>query len=130
MQKIMKSKIQLALIMLSAMLLIRCDHCDCPSGLALGELTIKLTINKENPDILVTLFEGNIEKGDTLFSEYWSDDRAYYELLPGKRYSATAHYYLQGKEIVAIDGKKMQTSYDECDCEYGEDLTFNLRLVD
>ncbi len=125
----MKNFLKTFWILTALSLLNSCDECNCPAGAPLGELTIKLTINEDHPEVLVTIFEGNIEKADTLFSEYWSDDRVYYDLDAGKRYSATAHYFVNGREIVAIDGKQMTTSSDECDCSYGESMTLNLRLA-
>jgi hypothetical protein len=125
----MKNSLKIFWLLTALSLLIGCDECNCPAGDPFGELAIKLTINDDHPEVLVTIFEGNIEKADTLFSEYWSDDRVYYELESGRRYSATAHYFVDGREIVAIDGKQMTTSSNECDCNYGESITLNLRLA-
>lgn len=124
---------QLVLLMLSLALLgaISCtdDDCSCPSGPYYANLKVKLTINEENPEVLLTIFEGNFESGDTLISEVIDEDKVFYEMEAGRYYSAVVVYVDGAREITAIDGRKMRTSEDDCGCEYGENMTLNLRLV-
>lgn len=104
------------------------DQCD--PGPYFGEVKVKLTINDENPDVHVVIFEGKIEKGDTLISEYVSESPVYYELEAEKYYSATARYQSGVREVLAVDGKKMTTTSDDDTCEAAEDFTLNLKLAD
>lgn len=106
-----------------------CDGCVCDSSLV-GRLTVKLTINEENPKVLLTVFKGNIETRDTILSNYISKESVSYEdFEPGHTYSATARYVQDGKNIIAVDGKKMRIKSDLCDdCESVGNIRLNLRL--
>lgn len=109
---------------------IHCDDCACDPGPFFGELKVRFTINEENPEVLLTIFEGKIEKQDTLFSEWVTDSPVYYDLQAGKYYSATVTYSKGIRQIVAVDGKKMTIGSDDCDCDYAENLSLNLKLAD
>ncbi len=105
-----------------------CDECNC-DGALYGDIRLKVTQKNDTSEVLVTIFEGNIENQDTILSEYINESIVTYtDFVAGRRYSATAHYSVDGKNIVAVDGKKMHTNTDDCDCEYAQEVTLNLKL--
>lgn len=106
------------------------DSCICDQGPFYADLKIKLTIDEENPEVFLTIFYGNIESQDTLIAEFVNESTVFYELEAGRRYAATASYQRGNRTYIAVDGKKMQISSDDCDCDYGESATLNLRLAD
>lgn len=107
---------------------ISCDE-ECQNGLLFGEIKLKVTVNDENPTVHVVLFKGRIENNDTLRSEYVTQPTVHYEVEAGRYYSATARYTSGAREILAIDGKTMDTTTSDDGCEYAEDITLNLRLA-
>lgn len=110
---------------------IHCDDgCVCDSGPPLGELEVRLTINDDNPDVQVNIFRGRIEDADTLFTETINESTIYYDLEAGRYYSATATYLKGARTIVAVDGRRMHISTDDCNCEYAESIRLDLRLKD
>lgn len=106
------------------------DECICDAGPFYSDLRIKLSLDQDNPEVFLTVFAGKIEQGDTLFTEYVSESTVYYEMEAGHYYSAITSYTRGGRTYVAVDGRKMNTTTDDCGCEYGEEATLNLRLVD
>ena len=123
-------KIILILVCFSTLSFMGCDDsCVCQSGPHFGELTIKLTINDENPEVWVTVFRDKIEQKDTLFHESTSSNRIYYELEAGRYYSATVTYQKGVRQITAVDGKRMEVMSDDCGCDYAEDINLNLKLL-
>ena len=111
-------------------LLAGCQDDMCDPGPYEGELTVKLTINNENPEVHLVIFRGKIENHDTLISEYLDESPVYYQLDADNYYSATARYVSGFREILAVDGKRMETSTDDDGCDYGQDMTLNLKLAD
>ena len=105
------------------------DECICDSGPFYGELRVKLTINDENPEVLLTIMEGNIESQDTVISEYIDESNIYYELEADRYYSAVVYYDQGSRQITAIDGRRMRLSEDDCGCDYADNITLNLRLA-
>lgn len=87
------------------------DYSDCntiePQS---GTMVIKLTINDENPNVIVQVFKGDFDspdrvlmKTDTLDDELWRVD-----LPTGRFYSVAAWYKVNGKTLVAIDGDELK----------------------
>ena len=125
----MKHLLQILLLITLVLPLIHCDTDNCPSGPYYGDLKVKLTINDENPEVLVVVFEGNYERGDTIFSELVTTSSVTYEMEGDRFYSATAVYMRGPREIWAIDGKEMTVSDDDDDgCPYASDITLRLNL--
>ncbi|WP_421873633.1 hypothetical protein [Marinoscillum sp.] len=108
-----------------------CDDglCDCDRGPFFGELQVKLTINDDNPEVLLTIMEGNIESADTVISEYVNEKNVYYDLEADRYYSAVVTYNQGIRRITAVDGKRMRLTDDDCGCDYAKDITLNLRLA-
>lgn len=130
----MKQKL-LAVLIFSFGVLVSCDEdCDgffhsCPDGPFFGDLNVKLTINAENPEVEVIIFRGRAEKQDTVIHDFVSQKSKIYNLEAGFYYSGNAYYQDGIKEILAINGKELSTSTDDCDCEYAENRNLNLRLA-
>ncbi len=81
-----------------------------------GHLMISLTINKQNPEVVITVFEGDIENNDII--AYDTIDQPFFQVPVklDKSYSATAKYKVDDKTIIAIDGDKIKkTSSVICD---------------
>lgn len=117
-------------LILTTCLFISCDEdCSCPSGPFYGELKIKVTINDENPEVDLVIMRGRIEDADTILVETVTETKVFYEFEADLRYSATATYRKGSKTIVAIDGKLMDVFSDDCDCDYAENITLNLKLA-
>lgn len=114
---------------LGLLLFASCEEA-CDQGPFYGNIKVRLTINDENPEVFVVIFDGKLEERDTLFSEYVSESPIYYEVEAGRYYSGAVSYHSGLREVVAIDGKRMKTSSDDNSCEYAEDFTLNLRLAD
>ena len=102
-----------------------------------GKLSVKVTINQENPRVPVTIFYGGLEKGDVVLDDTLSITSNTYLLPPGA-YSATARYrYNRGTvTIIVVDGGYIYVSYENF-CEDGipicpilKSLNLNLELVE
>lgn len=97
-----------------------------------GEIDVKVTINAENPAVVVTLYDGNFDSGTTIGSLTTTDDRVSFgDFQSDRSYAATALYMKDGQEILAVDGGFLGVSEDDCGCPTGAiDLTLNLKLLD
>lgn len=124
-----KALLLIAIISLSVIWSCDEDVCICDSGPFYGELRVKITIDDENPEVLLTIMEGNIESQDTVISEYVNETNVYYELEADRYYSAVVGYDQGTRQITAIDGRRMTLSDDDCGCEYADNITLNLRLA-
>jgi len=121
---------------ISLMICVHCDGCfsACDSGPFYSDLEIKLTVNEENIEVPIEIYEGLYDDGlliiqDTINSRDLTDGRMIYNLEAGIKYAASATYQDGAKTIIAIDGGEMSLASDECDCEYPTTLTLNLRLA-
>ena len=110
-----------------------CDLQTCTSNDSdfQAEITVKVTINSENPSVLVTLYEGNFDNGAFLDSRTASkEDVSFGSWTAGVQYSATAMYNKDGQPVLAVDGGELQSTTDNCDCTDGaKDLMLNLELL-
>ena len=87
------------------------DYGDCNSvSPSVGTMIIKLSINDENPKVLVKVFKGNYDspnpvlcKSDSLDDELWRVD-----LPVNEFYSVAAYYKVKGKTVIAIDGDRIK----------------------
>lgn len=124
-------KLAIPIFFLLLMAFIHCDDgCVCDPGPFYADLKIKVTINDENPEVFLTVFAGKIESRDTLIAEFVSESTIFYEMEAGHYYSATTTYTRGNRTYIAVDGRKMNLSSDDCDCDYAENATLNLRLAD
>jgi len=80
-------------------------------------LELKVSIDKENDFVPITLYRGDIDNGeiiaeDTAYSpNYYTQDVAF-----GEHYSAIAKYSHNGRIIYAVDGKKLRKKLDKNSC--------------
>ncbi len=84
-----------------------------------GYLEISYSNNTAADSVLIKVFFGDFEDQDLLFSGY--DSSGFLEISAplNKDYSATALYYIDGKEITAVDGdyfKKQGVAYCDSVC--------------
>ncbi|MFY0602089.1 MAG: hypothetical protein JXR03_20610 [Cyclobacteriaceae bacterium] len=94
-----------------------------------GDLNVKVTINTENPEVEVFIFQGKIENQDTLFSDILTEKNKVYQVESDNYYSGTILYKDGIKEILVINGKNMPTIDNDCDCPRGKNINLNLRLA-
>ena len=119
----MKKILLISFALLMATISCTDDSCFCNSGPFYADMKVKLTINDENPEVFLTVFEGNFEAQDTLIAEWINESTVYYEMEAGRYYSAVVVYQDGARQITAIDGRKMKTSEDDCGCDYAESFT-------
>lgn len=122
----------LTLIILSVFISCSDDDCSlviCDSGPYYGDLNVLVTINDENPDVELVIYEGKIERNDTVIYDVLNESNMIYELIAGKYYSGTVIYQDGIKEILAINGRSLDITTDDCDCKRGANRRLNLRLA-
>lgn len=94
-----------------------------------GNLTLRVSTNDENPSVIVTVYHGNFENGDSYFTDTLTDDVTY--SVPFERYSATAVYNKGNAKITAVDGDRVSLTTDN-NCGYTcygtKDGSIDLRL--
>lgn len=95
-----------------------CSDCYNPEPDS-ADLIINLTIDSENQEVPLTVYKGEVEDGNIIFSDTVSNNKIYVYTETDEFYSAVAHYTVDEKKIHAYDGSKMITRahYDECDVE-------------
>lgn len=101
----------------------------CPQGPFTGTLKVKVTINKENPEVELVIYRGVIEKGDTVIHDFVSKDSKEYKLESDVYYSGSVVYKDGIRTVIAINGKRLENQTDEDDCEYGGYNRLNLKLA-
>jgi hypothetical protein len=108
------------------------DYSDCNTvePLLVG-LNIKLTINDENLNVPITIYEGNADDNVVVLNDTVSTSKYNILLSPDKYYSAKARYKKGNKIIYAIGGdkiKKTHTSVCDSTCWSTEDGNINIEL--
>lgn len=79
-----------------------------------GSLQIKLTLNNDNPNVLITIYEGEYQLTDSLNN--WITDSLvdtspfFIELPVNKTYSVKAVYNWDNKQLNVIDGTKLKNN--------------------
>lgn len=108
------------------------DYANCNTEIPqTGILSIRLTINEENPAVPISLYEGNFENGRLIRQDTVRVGRYNYSLLPDKNYSVTATYREAGKTIVAVSGGRINLiRYRMCElqCYDVDEPELDLRL--
>ncbi len=96
-------------------LFVDCDKCytDKPEY---ARVTIKFTIDDENPYVVYTLFDGSIDDGNVIMVDTAYDSNVYWDLDVNRNYSAIAEYNCKGRTIYAVDGTKLRTKLDKSSC--------------
>jgi hypothetical protein len=108
------------------------DYSDCNSTepLLVG-LNIKLTINNENPNVPITIYDGNAEDNVVVLHDTVSTPKYNVLLMPNKFYSVKARYRSGNKIIYAIGGdkiKKSQTTVCDSTCWSTDEGNINIEL--
>ncbi len=94
------------------------DESDCVQARPLeGDLTIKLTINEENPEVPYIIFENDIENKDTVLVDTAYNEQESVKVPLNEYYSIMAKYKSGDKIIYAVDGDRIE-SYSEDKCGY------------
>jgi|GEM_PF-1940899 hypothetical protein len=125
-------KLKFIACLLVLLTFISCDEeCDdfCPGGPYFSDLYLFLTINNENPEVDIVIFNGRLERGDTVLTETVTGSTTF-ELVADRYYSVTARYKQGNKEIVAINGKELKMEENDCGCKRAKNYTMNLVLKD
>lgn len=108
------------------------DYANCNTEIPqTGILSIRLTINEENPAVPISLYEGNFEDGRLIRLDTVRVGRYNYSLLPDKDYSVTATYQEGGNTIVAVSGGRINLiRYRMCElqCYDVDEPVLDLRL--
>lgn len=80
------------------------------------ELSIRFSIDKENPKVFYTLYKGYPDDGEVVEAGFTSDRVIYYTLEVGCFYSVVAQYYRRGRLIKVYDGKEFRLKLikDQC----------------
>lgn len=75
-----------------------------------GKMSVKLTINSENPKVPIAIYSGKLEDNDIIFRDTITVE-SYDTLLPvNNYYTVTAKYLKGGLTIIAVDGDKISKS--------------------
>ena len=93
------------------------DYSDCntvePTE---GNLNIRLTINKENPEVELIIYQGKYETQDTISRSVITDPMCKISVPLNHYYSARAKYIAGDRIIFAIDGCEIKSrSNTVCD---------------
>jgi len=81
-------------------------------------IELKVTIDKENPFVPITLYKGKIDDGRIIDSDTIYNTPYYtIEVKFGEYYSAIARYRHKGRVIYAVDGRKLKKKLDESSCD-------------
>lgn len=94
---------------------IDCDNCleVMPDS---ADLIVSVTINDENPFVLLTFYRGNYEDGEVDFVDTtYTEERLLYSKV-GVEYSVKATYMKNGAPVVAVDGDKLRIVDGQGDC--------------
>ena len=78
-----------------------------------GTLTINLTIDDENPNPLVTIYNGSVENGSKVDSFSASSSTVVSKMLPVGSYSAVIEYKHGENTIRAVDGGEIKDESDD-----------------
>jgi len=94
---------------------------DCDECYALKpeytDLTIKFTINEENPYVRYILYSGNFDTGDTIAIDTTFRTKVIWTLDVNKYYSVKAEYSSGARTIYAIDGNELRTKKESSSCD-------------
>lgn len=79
-------------------------------------ITMKFTINDENPVVNFTLYVGSFESGEPIFYGTTASSENSLRVEVGCYYTVVAEYCSQGRSIMAVDGKKFYFEHNTSDC--------------
>lgn len=80
-----------------------------------GDLHISMTINTQNPELYLNVYQGDYDNGHLVITDTLSTDKVTYTLALGS-YSATVLYKEGADSILAVDGATISADQSN-DCE-------------
>jgi hypothetical protein len=95
------------------------EECDpCPSDchytpFTEGKLEVQVTINAENPEVTLRIYEGDFEDGFLIDSVDLSVT-SYERTLPIGNYSGVVEYQVGGYTVIAVDGDSIGNDSEDC----------------
>lgn len=96
-------------------------------------VSIRFTINKENPSVFYTLYSGSIDCDSIIATDVANKSVIKWDLEPNKTYSVVAEYYNGGRFIYAVDGTHLKAKHNKSSCNYdcyiilGDELDVRLK---
>lgn len=96
-----------------------------------GQLWVQVNYDSENPQVLLTVFQGEIDHGAVVSSELVNSEDVFYTLPTQTYYSATARYFRGNDTIFALDGGDMKVLQGvNCgqDCWEAKTVKLDVRL--
>jgi len=108
------------------------DYSDCNTAEpSLVALNIKLTINNENPQVPITIYEGKYEDNNVVLTDTASASTYTALLVPDRYYTVSARYVSGNKIIYGIGGdnvKKIQNAVCDSICWTVQEGNIDVRL--
>jgi hypothetical protein len=68
--------------------------------------------------VLINIYEGNLDDSILIFSERLFDPPFTFNVTINKKYTATATYYAQNNEYIAVDSATPRVKYDKAQCDH------------
>jgi hypothetical protein len=97
-----------------------------------GEIELKLTINPENPEVFITLYEEEFNEANAIFSEVIQTSTTLLTLRTNKEYVVKAEYLKDGRSYHVINRANLKTKrdYETCSdpCYYIINKSVDLRI--
>jgi hypothetical protein len=84
---------------------------------AYAPMTIKLTINEENPEVPFTIYLGEYEKDQIRIEDTAQYSIISVDLIPSRYYSVRAEYHVGGKTVYAVDGDEIELVKVSSQCD-------------
>lgn len=98
---------------------------------ATANADVRVTLNAQNPTVLVRLYKGDFEKGQLVRERHYTRRNNREILNTEENYSITAMYFQDNDTVLVVDGGRIGIiSYRMCEdrCYEARELTFDLRL--
>jgi len=97
-------------------LFVDCDKCFSEKP-TVAVLNIKVTINAENKNVPIIIYQGDIEESNIIEQDTISYSNYQIGVSIGEYYSVLVRYQSKGRTIYAVDGKKPRTRIDNNSCD-------------
>ncbi len=97
-------------------LFVDCDEC-YDENPEVADLTIKFTINDENPYVRYILYSGTYDSGDTIAIDTSYTSEVVWSLDTDGYSSVKADYTKGARTIFAVDGNELRTKKDRSSCD-------------
>lgn len=81
------------------------------------DITVKLTINDENPWAIFDVYRGNTDSGELLFTDTSVVAEYYWRAEINQFYSVKARYSCKGRVIYVVDGAMLKTKLESSACD-------------